>query len=243
MHKKFLFFIIIIFGLNCSAQQGQFFDAPFGGGIGYVPAWYIPNIDPINKEVLSAGLPELSSDGFYSSGISGFIYIGFIKNLRVGGMGFGGSLTSSKLINNLNHEVNYSLNGGGVTIEYTLPFIKNFGVSVGAAAGGGTLQLNIYRNAGQFTWQGIWEEFSDPEIVSENYSRKLENSFLMFTPTLNIDYPVYRFVSLRLGIGYQFTFADDWTSDNEQSISNVPSDLNGNSFFIQSGIFIGFFSY
>jgi hypothetical protein len=65
----------------------------------------------------------------------------------------------------------------------------------------------------------------------------------MFTPTLNLDYPIYRFVTLRLGIGYQITFADDWTADNNQPLINVPSDLSGNTFFIQSGIFIGFFSF
>jgi hypothetical protein len=243
MQIKFLIPLFIFFSLTCIAQQGQFFDAPFGGGIGYVPAWYIPNLDPINKEVTSAGLPELSKSGFYSSGIAGFIYIGFVKDLRIGGMGFGGSLSSSKIIDNLNHEVNYSLNGGGVTIEYTLPFIKNIGVSVGSIIGGGTLELDIYRNAGQYTWEGIWEEYSDPEITTDNYSRKLKNSFWMFTPTLNVDYPIYRFVSLRLGAGYQLTFADDWTADNDQSVSNIPSNLNGNSFFVQSGVFIGFFSY
>jgi len=239
MHKIFLVPIFIVFSLTCFAQQGQFFDAPFGGGIGYVPAWYIPNLDPVNNEITTAGLPELSTSGFYSSGGAGFIYIGFVKHLRIGGMGFGGSKSSSQD----NREVVYSLGGGGVTVEYTLPFIKNFGVSVGGVLGGGTLQLNIYRNASQYTWEGIWEELSDPETTSENYSRKLENSFWMFTPTLNIDYPIYRFVSLRLGVGYQLTFADDWTADNDQSISNVPSDLSGNSFFVQSGVFIGFFSY
>jgi hypothetical protein len=44
-------------------------------------------------------------------------------------------------------------------------------------------------------------------------------------------------------VGYQITFADDWTADNDQPVANVPSDLNSNSFFIQSGIFIGFFSF
>jgi hypothetical protein len=46
-----------------------------------------------------------------------------------------------------------------------------------------------------------------------------------------------------LGAGYQFTFADKWTADNDRSLSGVPSDFNGKNFFIQSGIFIGFFSF
>ncbi|MCW9098471.1 MAG: hypothetical protein OQJ93_13885, partial [Ignavibacteriaceae bacterium] len=78
---------------------------------------------------------------------------------------------------------------------------------------------------------------------SENFNKKLKNSFWMFTPTINLDYPLYRFVTIRLGVGYQLAFADDWTADNDQPVSGIPSDLNSNSFFIQSGIFVGFFSF
>ncbi|MGB5289360.1 MAG: hypothetical protein WBQ32_04420 [Ignavibacteriaceae bacterium] len=243
MHKKLLISIFFFSSLVTYGQTGQFFDAPFGGGIGYVPAWYIPNISPINNQLNDIGMPELSSSGFYSSGIAGFIYIGFVKNLRIGGMGFGGSLSTSQNISGENREVIYSLNGGGLTIEYTLPFIKNLGVSVGTSIGAGSLELDIYRNSGEFTWEGTWIEFRNGNVSSGNFNRKLTNSFWMFTPTINLDYPLYRFVSVRLGLGYQLTFADDWTADNDQPVSNIPSDLNSNSFFIQSGIFVGFFSF
>lgn len=243
MYKTITFSVLFLTTTIVYGQAGQFFDAPFGGGIGYVPAWYIPNLTPVNNEMKNIGMPELSTGGFYSSGIAGFIYIGFVKNLRVGGMGFGGSLSSDQTVNGINQEVIYSLGGGSVTFEYTLPFIKNFGVSVGAAIGSGSLQLDMYRNSGDFTWSGIWGELADPNINSENYYRKLKNTFWMFTPTINVDYPLYRFVVLRIGLGYQLAFADDWKADNDQSVSGVPSDLNGNSFFIQSGIFVGFFSF
>ena len=243
MHKKTVLSIIILSSIVVYGQSGQFFDAPFGGGIGYVPAWYVPNIDPINTQLNDIGMTELSSSGFYSSGIAGYLYIGFVKNLRVGGMGYGGSLSSLQTTANVNREVVYSLGGGGLTLEYTLPFIKDIGVSVGAAIGSGSLELDIYRNSGDFTWEGTWEELSDPNIPSESYNRKLKNSFWMITPSINLDYPIYRFVSLRLGVGYQLTFADEWTADNDQPVANVPSNLNSNSFFIQSGIFIGFFSF
>jgi len=242
MQIKYSIAIVVIASTLAFPQTGQFFDAPFGGGIGYVPAWYIPNVKPVN-DFLPSGMPELSSSGFYSSGIGGFIYIGFVKNLRVGGMGFGGSLNSTQKINTVNREVIYSLGGGGITLEYTLPFIKDFGVSIGTVIGVGNMEIHLYSNTGSFDWEGIWENFSDPNVTSENYNRKLRNSFWMFTPTLNLDYPIYRFVTLRLGIGYQITFADDWTANNDQPLTNVPSDLSGNTFFIQSGIFIGFFSF
>jgi hypothetical protein len=243
MYKKLLISIFFLSSLFVYGQTGQFFDAPFGGGIGYVPAWYIPNVSPINNQLNDIGLPELSTSGFYSSGIAGFIYIGFVKNLRIGGMGYGGSVSTSQNISGVHREVIYSLGGGGVTIEYTLPFIKNLGVSVGASIGTGSLQLDMYRNSGEFTWEGTWIEFRNGNVSSGNFNRKLKNSFWMFTPTINLDYPLYRFVTIRLGVGYQLTFADEWTADNGQPVSNIPSELNSNSFFIQSGIFVGFFSF
>ncbi len=243
MYKKLILSTLFLSSIVVFGQSGQFFDAPFGGGIGYVPAWYVPNIDPINSQLNSIGMSELSSSGFYSSGIAGFLYVGFVKNLRIGGMGYSGSVSSSQTIDNINREVVYSLGGGGLTVEYTLPFIKDIGVSVGAAIGTGSLELDIYRNSGSYSWEGTWEELSDPNVTSESYNQKLENNYWMFSPTINLDYPIYRFVSLRFGAGYQITFADDWTADNDQSVSGIPSDLNGNSFFIQSGIFIGFFSF
>ena len=182
--------------------------------------WYIPNVSPINNQLIDIGMPELSTSGFYSSGIAGFIYIGFVKNLRIGGMGYGGSLSTSQNISGENREVVYSLGGGGVTIEYTLPFIKNLGVSVGASIGTGSLQLDMYRNSGEFNWEGIWIEFRNGNVSSGNFNKKLKNSFWMFTPTINLDYPLYRFVTIRLGIGYQLTFADEWTADNDQPVSN-----------------------
>ena len=243
MHKTALFIIILITSTQTFGQAGQFFDAPFGGGIGYVPAWYIPNLDPINTQLNQIGIPELNTSGFYSSGIAGFLYVGFVKDFRIGGMGFGGSLSTSQTINNLNKEVVYSLSGGGVTLEYTVPFIKNVGVSVGAIIGTGSMELEFYSNNGEFSWGGMWEELSDPNNSSDSHYGKLRNHYWMFTPTINFDYPIYRFVVIRIGAGYQLTFADDWTADNDQPVSGIPSDLNGNSFFIQSGIFVGFFSF
>jgi hypothetical protein len=238
MHKYLILAIVILFtALNFPQQQKKYFDAPFGGGIGYVPAWYIPNLAPVNVELKSIPMPELSTSGFYSSGGAGFIYLGFIKFLRIGGMGYGGSVTSSQA----NREVVYSLGGGGITVEYTLPIIKNIALSVGAIIGAGTLKIQLYKNSGSFTWQETWDEFASDESTS--FSRTLENSYWMFTPTVNLDFPLNRFILIRLGVGYQLAFNDDWTADNEQELKNVPSDLNANSFFIQSGLFIGFFSF
>jgi hypothetical protein len=241
--KSIVALLVLVMATTLYSQNRKYFDTPFGGGGGYTPGWYFPNIEPLNKELTSIGIPKLSESGFYSSGGAGFIYVGFINYLRVGGMGFGGtaSETSDKDANGFTKEVVYSLSGGGVTIEYQLPFIRNVAVSPGFLFGGGSIRIDSYNNNGNFSWDNIWNEVQN--APTENVNRSIHKSFFIFAPTLNIDIPLYRFVSLRIGGGYQITFGGHWKVDNNQDISNVPSDLNGNTFFLQSGIFIGFFSF
>lgn len=241
MLHKLLFTLVIVSSTVMYSQTGKFFDAPFGGGGGYVPSWYIPKVDVINNQLKALGIPEFSTSGLYASGGAGFIYIGFVKHLRLGGMGYGGSMSKSVTQNGINKEAVYSIGGGGLTVEYTLPFIKDLGLSIGATIGSGSMSIELFNNSGTQDWNNIWNEL---ELGSNtNSSKKLTNSFWMFSPTLNFEIPIYRFVVFRLGVGYQLTFGDDWNYDNDQPLNNVPSGLNANSFFIQSGLFVGFFSF
>jgi len=239
----FIFLIFTLAAATLYSQDKKYFDTPFGGGGGYTPGWRFPNLDPLNKELSDINMPKLSESGFYSSGGAGFIYIGFIDYLRIGGMGFGGSTseTSSKDANGFTKEVRYNLSGGGLTVEYSLPFIRNMAVSLGFLFGGGGIKIDVYNNNGNFSWDDIWNETQNDSTQNINHS--LSNSFFILAPTLNVDIPFNRFISFRIGGGYQITFSNDWKVDNDQELKNTPSDLNGNTFFLQSGIFIGFFSY
>ena len=240
--KKLTILIAFIVALyssqNILAQEARYYDAPFGGGGGFTPGWIFPKFDELNKQLRPFGVPEFSNSGFLTTGGAGFIYLGFIKNLRVGGMGFGGSksVSGSGIVDK---EVDYSLGGGGVTIEYTLPFVRSFGISLGAVIGGGSMQIDIYQNSGTFSWNTFWNDLQNPQI---NAHRTIKNNFWYFTPTVNVDIPFLRFMIFRIGGGYQLTFANSWKIDNNLSFSDVPSGLNGNCFYIQSGIFVGFFS-
>jgi hypothetical protein len=241
--KSIITILLIVTATTSYGQNRKYFDTPFGGGGGYTPGWYFPNLEPLNKELSSIGIPKLSESGFYSSGGAGFIYLGFVDYLRIGGMGFGGSTseTSAKDANGFTKEVIYNISGGGLTVEYSLPFIRNIAVSPGFVFGGGGIRIDSYVNNGNFSWDDNWNEIEDASTQNVNHS--LHKSFFIFAPTLNIDIPLYRFVSLRIGGGYQITFGGNWEADNDQNISNVPSDLNGNTIYLQSGLFIGFFSF
>lgn len=242
MKTKFTLFLVlsIAFAVESLPQEKKFFDAPFGGGGGYTPAWYFVNTDIVNEQLNQIGLPEIASDGLFSSGGGGFIYIGFVPFLRVGGMGYGGSSSVTAVINGENKEVLFNIGGGGLTLEYTLPFLRDVAVSIGGIIGGGSLSIDTYSNNNSGSYQGFWNDFKNGS--TDNTSSSLHTSFWFVAPTINIDIPLYRFVSFRIGGGYQVTLAEDWKIDNDIDISG-PGDLNGNGLFIQSGIFIGFFSY
>jgi hypothetical protein len=238
--KKLVLLIIMLISTVYS-QESRYFDSPFGGGGGYSPGWSFPKVDILNQKLKSIGFPELSNGGFYTSGGTGFIYLGFVPGLRIGGMGYGGSTSESIVSGGINKQADYSLSGGGFTIEYTLPFVRDVGISVGAIIGGGSLKVEFYKNNANYSWNNLLTESGT--ITNADPSPAISNSFWYVSPTLNIDIPFYRFIVFRLGAGYQLTFADKWTIDNDRSLQGVPSDFNGNSFFIQSGIFIGFFSF
>ena len=241
--RKLVFTIALFIFISISgySQESSFYDAPFGGGGGYTPFWFAPNMDALNLQAKSFGVPEFSTGGFYVSGGGGFIYLGVVKNLRIGGMGFGGTTSKTSSSGGINSEVDYSLSGGGLTVEYTIPFVRSVAVSIGAIIGRGSLEVQLYKNNGAHSWEGIWNNASGS--TSSSYHAVLKNNYWIFTPTLNVDIPAYRMLSFRVGIGYQLNAGDKWTYDNGQDLLNVPSGINGKSFFIQTGIFIGLFSY
>lgn len=244
--KKIIFvLIVILFAASGNfAQESRYFDAPFGGGGGFTPGFTFPNVKPLNN-VLPADFPRLTNKAIFTTGGAGFFYIGLVKFLRIGGGGYGGS--TSELVQSssdgFTREVRYSIGGGGLSIEYSLPFIRDFGVSVGAIIGGGSMQIQLYNNSGNFSWDGVWDETPGNNTSTNNISRTISNTYWNFTPTLNVDIPFNRFVALRVGTGYQITFANSWRVDNDIELTNVPSDLNANSFFVQAGVYLGFFSF
>ncbi len=235
MKKLFLFFITIT--TLISPQSHTYFDAPFGGGGGFFPGMQFVNLDDLNSQLSSLSLPKFSDENVLITGGGGYIYIGFIPNLRVGGLGYGGTKSISHSLNNVNYQVDYGVGVGGFTVEYTLPFIKNVALSLGAIIGGGEISVEYYENRENFSWTSILTSSQ-----KNNYT-KIKNDFYLFTPTINLDIPIYRFLALRFGGGYQVAIGGKWEANNNQTLFNAPDSFNGNSFFIHTGIYFGFFAF
>ncbi|MBL1212932.1 MAG: hypothetical protein HND52_06205 [Ignavibacteriae bacterium] len=238
--KKFSFIIIITALLSDSvnAQQPIGLVSKFGLAAGFTPTFMMPNIEPLNNILPGLGIDNLPSSGILGFGGGGYAYILVVDNMRIGGVGFGGSVTENAVIGSNENEVIYSTGAGALTIEYTLPFIKKIAVSIGTMIGKGYREIEIYQNSTGFSWDGILNEFDNS---TSNISRRLENDFFTVSPTINIDYPLNRFIAFRFGAGYIISFSDKWTAANGKEITGMPEGLSDNNFFIQTGIFIGFF--
>ncbi len=240
--KKFLILLLFI-NINLFAQNESQVGwiAKFGGAVGFSPVVLFPDYDAVNLKLTSLGLEQLKGS-IYAPGGSGYIYVMIIDNMRLGGLAFSGSQSTEVQNGSFENQVVYSLNGGGFTIEYTMPFVKKIALSAGLILGGGSLDIQIYQNNNSFNWDDIWIYVKNISMVT-NKSYKLNNSFYLVSPTVNVDIPINRFIALRGGLGYQFTFGDSWNIANNKELKNVPSNLNGNSFFIQTGIYIGLFAF
>lgn len=239
MLKKLTLILLFTFVIRAQDYEKVGLISKFGAAVGFTPVWTVPNVSTMNTYLNAFGVDQINTSGFIGYGGSGYIYVLVVPNLRIGGIGFGGTTTLSSQNNN-GRAAEYYAGMGGVTVEYTLPFIKDFAVSVGGIIGGGSTSINLYQNSGSQNWDNIWSDFNSP---SNNQRRELKNSFFTITPTVNVDYPINRFVAIRFGAGYTIPFSKTWESDNGNKINNLPSDLSSNSFFIQTGVFIGFFAF
>ena len=240
-----IIFISVIISTSVSFAQMKSqigWMSKFGLAGGLTSTWMFPNYDEINKQLPAFGITEELSGGLLTWGGSGYVYLMIVDDLRIGGMGFGGTQSVFSNSNGFDKEVKYGIGGGAFTIEYTLPFIKRVGVSIGTMIGGGKLTIEQFQNSGSFYWQETWDEFNDAD-GTKNISRKIENNYFTITPTINIDIPLTRFFAIRVGSGYQFTMNESWTIENNKIMNDVPTSLNANAFFIQTGIYLGFFAY
>ena len=240
--RRTILLILLVSSVGYSQSENQIgWIAKFGAAGGFTPMIFFPNYDGINVEMKNLGMEKFDGP-LVTWGGGGYVYAMIIDNLRIGGIGFSGSKSTSHMINNLDTETEYSLGGGAVSFEYTFPFVKNMALSAGFLIGSGSLDINIFQNEDNFTWNNIWEDIESGRSVDYKQT-SIKNSFYFFSPTVNLDLPITRFLAVRAGLGYQFTFGSDWEIGNERKLQSVPSDIDSDGLFIQTGILIGLFAF
>lgn len=236
--------LLVSFGFtNAQEEEEVGWVARFGIAGGFNPVYAFPNLDALNARAKNLGLEELSNSGLVLWGGGGYAYIMIIDNLRLGGIGLSGTIKTSGNEGFINRELNYSLGLGGITVEYTLPFIKYVAVSVGSIIGIGSQSIESYENFGNYTWENSFPQPIYSSLATPGNYSKMTNTFFTIAPTLNVDIPLSRFMAFRVGGGYILNFNDDWKVNNGRDVSGVPTSLTENNFYIQTGIYFGFFAF
>ncbi len=216
-----------------------------GGGGGFTPSWLFLDVDPINQFLKNANAAPLDDDGMLLYGGQGYGYIMLVENLRIGGMGLSGTRKSKALDPNSNtrRDIEYNVGYGAVTIEYTFPVVPRLDIVAGVALGGGGVGLKMTKNQlDTKVWNDLWTEYGSNQPTQE-YTRQLEGTFFVYQSSLNVEYALLRWVGLRVGVSYVGMSSGSWKMDGNYDVINVPSDVSGKGFMLNTGIFVGTFLF
>jgi hypothetical protein len=216
--------------------------AKIGAFGGFTPGWLSLDVKPINDFLVGGKGAPFKDNGVFLFGGAGAAYVMFVPNLRIGGMGMGGSLKSVSLdATGLRRDAQLGVGFAGVTFEYVIPVVERFDVSVGVMLGGGGIDLTLRQDAGgASTWNQQWNYFGSTGTVSNN-TRKLGGSFFAWIPSVNAEYALLGWVGLRLGVSYVGMSAPSWKIDDTYELLGVPSNINGQGVMINAGVFVGTF--
>ena len=212
-----------------------------GGGGGVIPTWHFLTTKDLNRALAPMGFPALDEQGMFVFGGQGYAYIMLIPNLRVGGLGYGGSMEATLQPMTRGYLEPYrstklSLSAGGVLLEYVIPFGR-FHIAFGGMVGGGSYTLTLMEaSVLPKTWGGLFP--SSPGSESDT-RHELRSSFLTWQPSLTLEYEVHPFIVLGLTGGY-VGGSGDWELDETYPISGMP-DFAFESPFLRLGLTFGLF--
>lgn len=214
---------------------------------GFTPGWLFADLKPINAELRGAGGAAVRDNGIPLYGGGGSAYIMFVPNLRVGGLGMSGSVSSTSLDPaGVRRDAQVSVGFGGVTVEYVIPVVERLDVAVGTMLGTGGIDITLRQDAGGAkTWGTEWGGYGSGtydiggQITSVR--RSLEGAFFVWVPSLSVEYAVTGWFAVRLGGSYVGMAAPSWSLDGEHDLLGVPSSVSGKGFMINAGLLVGTF--
>ena len=239
MKKLFLIAAGMLLFSNISFSQigGKF---TFAGGptIGY----YASSVTDLNTELVKAGFPEISKNGFLTIGGSGYIDIPMVQGLRIGGYGFGFSESQSSqnitAAGNSKYSVKYSFSSGGITIEYAKMLGEKFDFTIGGAIGIGNLNIDLYKHSPASFWSAnssLWDSANNSKHL--NYSSQTYT----FETRIGLGFQVNNFLNFKLNAGYAFAIQNHWKLDDVLEVENIPSGIKAQGLNIGLCMNVGLF--
>jgi len=216
-----------------------------GGGfyIGYL----MPDLTDFNKNISQPFVGKDVDERVLLFGGRGFMPFPFVRNLRVGGLGYGG-VTERCCVDDtasqqpVTRSLKYSIGYGALTIDYALPIaVRRMFFLLGVELGLGGIDIEAKQAAKRVEFD-IRSEFDNP---STNITHTYSSGFFLLKPQLQIEWAPSNFLMLQLAAGYQTTFMGDWKVDGDVELGNTDalSNINGSGPVVNFGVNIGFFHY
>lgn len=251
-----LLFLSVLFSLPAPAQDEPVPPIPprrgkavkVGAFGGYTPGLLFLDVKPLNAMLAGAGATPLNDNGVFLSGGGGAAYIMVVPNVRIGGLGMSGSLSSTALNSaDIRRDAELSVGFGGVTVEYVVPIVERLDLAVGGMVGWGGIDVTLRQDAGGAkTWLGEWGNFRTGDYQNgsaqvSSVTRSLEGSFFVYVPSVSIEYALMGWLGVRLGASYVGMAAPSWELDGTHELLGVPGDITGKGFMVNAGVFLGTF--
>lgn len=237
MRLSLVLLMIFIGFSNGYSQFGKF--SLFGGPM---IGWQIPQVDDINAQLRNSGLPEISTDGYFTIGGGGYMDVPKLDGFRIGGLGTGFS-TESKIVtsDNFTKRVNYKIGYGGISLEYVKPLSETFEFTAGTTIATGQLVIDIYQyKNGTTSWTNNWNELTNTSS-SQNISRSMALRFYSATPKVGLGIFLKSYLYAKINAGYLVSVNSGWTGENGEEIDDAPKGIKADGLVFDFSLNFGLF--
>ncbi len=219
--------------------------AKVGAVGGFTTQWLFMDAAPVNTFLTGAGAASLNTGGVFLYGGAGSAYIMIVKNLRVGGIGMSGSISSSSLdqVTGIRRDAKMTAGYGAVTLEYAIPVMQHVDVLVGLALGKGGIDLQLRKSNGTpDTWESEQAALkSDQLTTTGNVTRLLTSRFFVWSPSVSVEYAFLGWMGVRVGASYLGMSSPAWQADGNYDLLNVPSPVSGKGWTANLALLVGTF--
>ena len=206
---------------------------------GFISTWLFTNLTDLNTLTNSVVGANYNTPIVLFGG-EAFAAIGIIPNVRVGFMSIGSinTLQSASSGATPMRQTEYSITMNGVSIDYAWTPLKGFSIIPGVRGGWGAVNYEISQSSSSSSQP--YPLF--PIVSTSNSMRRMRSNMLFAMPNVNIEYAFTLVSMVRLNVGYNLSFMQDWRADNASTLTGVPTSINASGLTAQVGLFVGLFN-
>lgn len=217
-------------------QDTQSSRAYFGIGAGYVGGlWYFPASDISTNLVMPYSMHGDYSAPLFTSGVSGFLTLSLVGNLRVGFEHLSGSKTHTESQGSSQHRAAMEISSTSLQLDYAIPVLRGLIVAPGAYLGRGALRFEHTSGPSSVEWP------SGNGDLGKAVTSTLEAPFWLIRPTLSVEYALSGYATIRAWGAYNVTVMGSWQENSISTVNNVPNSITARGAVVGLGLFIGLF--